>query len=155
MKWLAMSVLCVLPLAGQAQNADVTIKYYDVDALVPAGMRVQMKARGPQGFWGYASWYVAWTGSCSVTVTGEITFPRHTRPEKMTAENRQIWEEMTTALMEHEMTHISHGESAAREIKRNNCNNGDDTIRKWNREDEAYDKRTDHGFLEGVNLIPG
>lgn len=87
-----------------------------------------------------------------MTTTATITFPRHTNPDALSVHDRRIWDDMTTALLTHEMNHIQHGIQAADEIRRANCRGGNAIIRKWANEDRAYDSRTRNGVLEGVDL---
>ena len=65
---------------------------------------------------------------------------------------RKRWNAMLAALKRHEENHGKNGILAAQEIEKTKCANGDAVIKKWNKADTAYDKRTKHGKTEGVVL---
>jgi predicted secreted Zn-dependent protease len=129
-----------------------TIRYYDVSSLTAVGLRNQMRRRGPRGYWAYAQWWVSWTAECQITLTQTIDMPRHTRPDSLPADLRVSWDRMITALLAHERVHTGHGASAAAEIAAAQCEGAYEIIDRWAAEDQAFDRRTDHGRLEGVVL---
>lgn len=128
------------------------VVFYTVDAPTIDGLVTQMAERGPRGYWAYAEWYVRWSAACEVTLTGTITFPRHPDATVLPRDDMIIWNDMLVALMTHELQHIAHGVSAAEELREAGCRNGNAIIARWAAEDLAYDARTRHGLLEGVDL---
>ncbi len=135
-----------------APQVSETLQTYAVDATTAKGLRQQMKERGPKGYWAYTRWDIRWTGGCRVTVKVAYTMPKHKNPSALSPDMRRRFDAMLANLMAHEKQHGQHGIDAAHEIYRANCNGGMDIIRKYNRMDEAYDRRTKHGQTEGVVL---
>ncbi|WP_417728553.1 DUF922 domain-containing protein [Roseovarius sp.] len=129
-----------------------TIKTYAVSATSLKGLLSEMDKKGPKGHWGYTDWYVKWTGDCKLSVTVDITVPKHKNPAKMPADLRQKFDAMVAALTAHERQHGRHGIEAAEEIERAGCAGGDGIIKKYNAKDIKFDKTTDHGRTEGVVL---
>ncbi|MEM7241987.1 MAG: DUF922 domain-containing protein [Pseudomonadota bacterium] len=127
-------------------------KFYKIAGTTPAALLAEMNAKGPQGFWGYSSWYVRWTGGCKVSVEVTYTMPKLKSKTGMSGELIKEFDRFYAALWAHEKTHGGHGISAAEEIERAGCKNGNAIIKKWNAEDAKFDKRTDHGKKEGVYL---
>lgn len=129
-----------------------TIKTYTVSATSLEGLAQEMDQKGPKGYWAYTGWYVKWTGDCKLSVTVDITLPKHKNPAKMPADVREKFDTMLVALTEHERQHGRHGIAAAEEIERAGCAGGDAIIKKYNAIDIKFDKTTDHGRKQGVVL---
>jgi predicted secreted Zn-dependent protease len=129
-----------------------TIKTYAVSATSVAGLVQEMNEKGPKGFWAFTEWYVRWTGDCKLSVTVDITLPKHKNPAKMPAEVRTKFDAMLAALTEHERQHGRHGIAAAQEIEAAGCAGGDAILKKYNAIDVKFDKTTDHGRKKGVVL---
>lgn len=127
-------------------------KFYKIKGSDARTLKVQMKRKGPRGFWAYARWWVDWTSDCKVTVKLNYTFPEWTNQSSASTSLRSDWARMTNALKKHEENHGKHGIKAAREILASKCKNPRKTIGKWAKQDKVYDKRTKHGRLEGVKL---
>ncbi|MCY4333520.1 MAG: DUF922 domain-containing protein [Litoreibacter sp.] len=125
---------------------------YKVDAVTAKSLVAQLKRRGPDGFWAYTRWRINWTRDCEVRVRVTYTMPVHSDPKAMPATLRKDWERMITALRLHEEQHGAHGIAAAREIKQAGCKNTRPIVRKYNRADKEFDRRTKHGAKTGVTL---
>lgn len=148
---LAAMVAC--PTPGMAKpKVTQMVRHYTVSATTIAGLKQEMRQRGPNGFWAFTEWYVRWTGSCRLSVEVTYTMPKHANPGAMPAAVRQKWDAMLRALTAHEENHGRHGIMAAQEIEADGCRNGDAIIRKYNARDKNYDKKTRHGMTEGVVL---
>ncbi|WP_157046562.1 DUF922 domain-containing protein [Roseovarius sp. BRH_c41] len=129
-----------------------TIKTYAVSATSLQGLIQEMDQKGPKTYWAFTEWYVRWTGDCKLSVTVDITLPKHKNPEKMPADLRQKFDTMLAALTAHERQHGRHGIEAAQEIERAACVGGDAILKKYNAIDVTFDKKTDHGRKQGVAL---
>lgn len=112
----------------------------------------QMKQKGPNGFWAYTQWRVRWSSTCQVSLEIQYTMPRHTRRGAMPVNIRTEWDQMIAALKSHEEQHGAHGVSAAKELVRQGCRNGNAIVQKWAEQDRIYDRRTGHGRTEGVTF---
>ncbi len=153
----ALSILLTLAALGLGPAlADPRVaidrQYYDVDATTIDGLLQQMAARGPNGFWGYTSWYVRWSGSCRLSVDIDMTLPRHVRPDSLPDRVRQRWDRMLIALTIHEDQHARFGIGAAQEIEKAGCNGAYDILDKWIEAEKDFDRRTQHGRRDGVVL---
>lgn len=151
---LAMAVgLCFMATHGMAKpRVQVVQKTYVVDATTSWGLRDQMQARGPRGFWAYTDWYVKWSGNCKVSVKITYRMPKHKNEAALDPTLRKEWRAMVSALKAHEEKHGAHGIQAAQEIEKTRCANGNAIIQKWANQDRVLDKRTGHGRHEGVQL---
>ena len=154
---LAVGILAcaLMAWAGAAEarpKVQVVEKTYTVNATTAAGLRQQMKLRGPGGYWAYTDWYVRWTGGCRVSVKINFTMPRHTNEAALDPALLRQWRAMVAALKAHEQLHADHGIKAAQEIERRRCAGGDAIIKKWADQDKVLDKRTNHGIRDGVVL---
>ena len=149
------SALCAAALIHPADAAPKVTKkvtYYSVKATTIDGLRAEMAARGPKGYWGYSDWYVQWSGSCKLSVTISITLPKHARPDTMPADVRRKFDRMLGALRAHEEQHGQHAVLAAQEIESAGCRNGNAILKTYNDADVRFDRRTDHGRRQGVIL---
>jgi predicted secreted Zn-dependent protease len=128
------------------------MKTYAVDATTAVRLKQQMRNRGPKGYWGYTAWFVRWSAACKVQVEVTYTMPRHINPAAMPPKLRKSFDTMVANLMTHERQHGQHGIDAAYEIDRANCIGGQAIIKKYNRIDIEFDRRTNHGGRDGVVL---
>ena len=128
------------------------VKTYALSATTVPGLLQEMKQRGPNGHWGYTDWYVQWTGDCRLTVTIDITLPKHKKPASMPADVRTKFDTMVAALSAHEQQHGQHAVMAATEIEKAGCKGGDAIIKKYNKVDIDFDRKTNHGAKQGVVL---
>lgn len=131
-------------------------------------------------FKGNTHWYVKWTfkwkrknGICSITkvdtsLTVTYTMPQIAKGYEVTQSIRQSFENYYTSLLNHERGHMKSGLFAAREIEKSllslgsfkSCQRLDETanalghkiIKKYNKRDKEYDKKTNHGKTEGVDI---
>jgi predicted secreted Zn-dependent protease len=71
---------------------------------------------------------------------------------KAPADVKKSFDQMYAELLKHEKNHGQSGILAGKEIEAKKCQNGDAILKKYNKRDKAYDKKTKHGFTEGVKL---
>ena len=149
-------ILCVLCAISWSQSAwadasvSEKIKYYSVSGKTVDAIKANMKKKGPKGYWAYTEWYVKWTGSCKVSVSVTYTMPK--LKSGAPADVKSKFDKMYKKLLKHEKNHGNNGISAAKEIAKKKCNGGDAILAKYNKKDIAYDKKTDHGYSEGVKF---
>ncbi|MEO0342584.1 MAG: DUF922 domain-containing protein [Pseudomonadota bacterium] len=129
-----------------------TIKHYTIKGNTAVGLKAQMSSKGPDGFWGYAKWWVEWDGNCNVSVDVTITLPKLSANSGASSALKADFEKMYEALLAHERQHGQHGISAAKEVEAAGCNNTDPIFAKWRKADKDFDQRTQHGKTEGVVL---
>ena len=127
---------------------------YTVTSSTLTGLIDEMRQKGPNGYWGYAKTNWRWSSSCQMRFWATITMPKHKNLNRLSAQDRKIWQDMLDALWEHEMGHVEIGRAWAAEIKRANCKNVDAINAKHRGNDAAFDRRTKHGKLQGVTLKP-
>ena len=139
------------PLAA-APTMQERLSYYPVSGRNLGELRRDMAQNGPNGFWGYTSWYVEWSASCDVSLRIDITMPQLKRPERLSPQDLAIWQRMEAALLAHERLHAAHGVAAAREIHDAKCRNAQAIIQKWAQQDRVLDQTTQHGRTQGVRL---
>lgn len=140
--------------------------------------RSPVKKNG-QTFHGHTQWYVKWNfnwkrtnGSCSITkvnttVSITYTLPQIARNHAVAQPVRQSFENYYLSLFKHEENHMASGLYAAREIEiallnidALNCDELDASVNasankiisKYNERDTEYDKKTNHGKTEGVDI---
>ena len=100
-----------------------------------------------------------------VAAAPEITLPDWCKPDRLPVAARRAWNRMLAALLQHERQHHRFFVSAAREWKLKLEARGDLTekatqreweglVRRAQRLQAAYDRRTKHGRTEGVVLPP-
>lgn len=131
-----------------------TIRYYNVTATSALGLKREMRAKGPKGFWGHTRWKIRWTAGCRVTARIIYTLPRHARPDAMAPALREAFDEMVGNLAAHERLHGQNGRNAAIEIDQARCRGTSAIIKKYNEADRLLDHRTGHGATQGVVLGP-
>ncbi|MEM7470278.1 MAG: DUF922 domain-containing protein [Pseudomonadota bacterium] len=133
---------------------ELTIRevFYKVDGLNAKDLGAQMKRRGPKNFWAYTRWDIKWSAQCEVEVVVTFTMPKHTNRGALSPTFRANWDRMIAALKLHEKQHGAHGIAAAREIEQAGCKKTRPIVRKYNRADRVFDKRTNHGAKTGVVL---
>lgn len=150
---LGLTLVLIGTTTAQAKpKVTETIKTYTVLATSLEGLAREMDQKGPKGYWAYTGWYVKWTGDCKLSVTVDITLPKHKNPAKMPADVRKKFGTMLVALTDHERQHGRHGIAAAEEIERAGCVGGDAILKKYNAIDMKFDQKTDHGRKQGVVL---
>ncbi len=131
-------------------------------------------------FKGYTKWHVNWKywwyespKSCKLTeakvfLKVTYTLPQIPNNHVTSAETRSIFNQFYKALFKHEENHKNSGLFAARDIEKALLNlgsfptckalevaankKGNQIIEQYAQRDRDYDKRTDHGRLEGVML---
>jgi hypothetical protein len=131
-------------------------------------------------FKGYTKWYLEWRirwienqGSCKITqvktaLTITYTLPKIPEEFGTSEETRTIFNDFYAALFKHEQNHRDSGLFAARDIEKALLNldsfpscqqleltanqKGHQILQQYVQRDIDYDKRTDHGRLEGVMI---
>ena len=131
-------------------------------------------------FKGYTKWYVEWRirwyekqDNCQITqvktsLTVTYTLPQIPKEYETARETRIIFNNFYAALFKHEQNHRDSGLFAARDIEKAlfnlgsfpNCQQlelaanqkGHQILQQYVQRDIDYDKRTDHGRLEGVMI---
>lgn len=128
------------------------IKHYTASGTTVDAIRNSMNKNGPNGFWGFTEWYVRWSGSCKVSVTVDYTMPKLDTSQNIPRDVKAKFDVFYAKLLKHEKNHGLHGITAAREIEADKCKNSHAIIKKFNRKDLDYDKRTRHGRSEGIRF---
>lgn len=152
--WRLLIVLLVAfpgSVAEAKPKITVTTEYYTVTGSTIEELRKQMTEKGPNGFWGYAEWRVNWSSTCQVHLRITYTYPRWANRDKASPKLRSRWDKYIANLITHEKRHGTHGRNAAAEIDRTRCNKDPVGIaRRWSKQDEIYDKETNHGATQGA-----
>jgi predicted secreted Zn-dependent protease len=177
----AFTLAMTLPAQADVTVLEDKIVWYEVGGATVQELRKSMDANTPvSGFDAEAKWWVDWRyqwrtngqqcvlDNVQVMLRVETTFPRLTSEDGMSTDVLQKWWNYSARLMAHERTHARHGAMAAEEIDRKlksftipgACSDMEDKanaaamaiIKKANKSDEDYDRRTDHGATEGVVL---
>ncbi len=149
-----LPLLFILTAQPAIAEIDVSIeqKEYLVSGNSIGAVRAELAAKGPNGFWGLAEWYVQWDGDCNVSLTATITMPRLFRPEQLSTRERAIVDRMIALLQQHEDNHVEFGRVAANEIYAANCVGAYDILNRQIDANNAYDVTTNHGQREGIFL---
>lgn len=158
-------------------DLDVPVRYYAVQGTDHATLAQSLKANGPRGFHGLASWRLDYqyttrrTGpncqvdSVNVKVGGEILMPRWADENAAPVELQRRWATYYAALKRHEDGHVQHGRELALLVKERFMGLGAHpceqfkalTEGEFNRlttnlktRDQEYDARTNHGATQGA-----
>ena len=143
--------LCAMAPAFAAPLVTETITYYQVDGSTIMDIRNAMTAKGPQSYWGYTQWYVAWSADCEVTVKITYTYPDWSGYDDADEDLREYWDKFISNLEIHEHGHGEHGRRAGAGIEAADC--AEDPygiIEKWGKQDVIYDDETNHGETQGA-----
>lgn len=131
-------------------------------------------------FHGLTDWHVSWTyrwrqqgdrcrlNQVEVDFSNRIQMPRWRPSRHAPRELVQQWQRYIQRLEQHELQHYQHGVQAAEEVERvlshfsipGNCRTmenaanqrAEEIIRRYNRLDQQYDRRTQHGASEGARF---
>lgn len=131
-------------------------------------------------FKGHTHWNVKWNfkwkrknGICYITkvntsLTITYTMPRIAKDYDVAQPVRQSFSNYYNSLLNHEKGHMKSGLYAARDIEKallnlgsfKRCDKLDETanatankiVKKYNRRDTEYDRKTNHGKTEGVDI---
>ncbi len=147
---LALGV--VIPPALAAPKVTEKVEHYLVSATTLRGIKNEMKAKGPNGYWAEARWLVTMSGRCDLQVEITYTLPKHKNPQAMSANVRAMFDKMQANLIAHEKQHGQNGINAAKEAARSGCKNTARIMKKYNKADRDLDRRTRHGRTDGVRL---
>jgi predicted secreted Zn-dependent protease len=178
-------VLALLGLIVSPAAADrVEVIRRDHTFTIPLGSAAEMKASlkriGPQGWWGYTRWHIAWrfatrveSGRCrltsaQVTATIDVTLPT-LASDGPTSCMRDSFATMLRALAAHEEEHVRIALETAEAIRRAmieasgraTCDdlkaevNADANRRldEMRKAQAGFDALTNHGALKGVQLV--
>jgi predicted secreted Zn-dependent protease len=126
--------------------------YYEITGTSAASLRKQMKSEGPKGYWAYTRWRIKWSSDCKVRLTVNYTFPKLKNPDNVPLPLRKRFQAMLVKLKAHEEGHGQNGRDAAAEILAADCKDARAIIKKYAAKDKSYDKKTRHGYRQGVRL---
>ncbi len=127
-------------------------QYYDISGTTSKELKVEMKQKGPKGYWAYARWYISWTGDCKISLNINYTMPRWVNKKNAPKKLQNKWESMIANLAKHEKGRGNHGINAANAIAKSNCADAAEITQKWAAQDKIFDKETGHGRKQGVVL---
>jgi predicted secreted Zn-dependent protease len=154
------------------------VQYYDVEGDTMEHIRRDLHAKRPVDRFGeradgYTRWSLRWRvqaepgcedAAVIVILTLGTTLPRWTPPPFVDPLVIGRWNHFSRALMEHERGHRNAGvhaaievyELIARNLAEGRCQGADvgaeAIIEKYGQIDDEYDRHTDHGANEGVDL---
>ena len=192
MRWLAGTVLvCLIGLGwvGAERSAaplldvlerlearpDLKIKYYLVEGNSLAEARQSIMNEGKRRD-AYLAWEIFWTDPVEALASGtalvkpavrnqmELTLPRWQNPP---ADLAGQWERYLLAVIEHELVHIGHVDTAVEALKKDLLDAstvdgmvarqqadmiGHKALNAIRAEDRAFDRRTKHGATQGAVL---
>lgn len=163
--------------ASNALDMQVVVTHYSVEGMSDAALARSLKANGPGGFHGLASWNVSFnyttkkrSDACEIDavrikVSGEILMPRWTDESSAPPPLQERWRKYYAALKRHEDGHILHGKELALRVAERLMGIGampcgqiqslaqGEFQRTYNNQktrDQEYDARTNHGKAEGA-----
>ncbi len=138
---------------GPFVKAEIVTVTYDIVGDDLADLERQMEWKGPGGYWAYARTNWEWDAQCNMTFRARVTMPKLVSRHRLDQAELAEWDRMFAALEAHEMGHIEIGKAWASAIKAAGCRDSDRIDAQWRDEDGEYDRRTNHGRLEGVYLV--
>ncbi|MDH4215816.1 MAG: DUF922 domain-containing protein [Gallionella sp.] len=165
--------------ANGVLDMQIAVTYYEVKGYDYDSLTRSLRASGPKGYHGLASWNVNYEftskrhrDACQidmvlVKVSGEILMPRWTDEPSATLELQRRWSDHYAALKRHEDGHVQHGRELALMVKERLMGLGAlpcDQIRALAQEefqrlydnlkgrDQEYDIRTNHGATQGAQF---
>lgn len=166
-------------VANGELDMQIVVSYYEVQGYDYDSLTRSLRANGPMGYHGLASWNVnyeftskRYRDACLidmvlVKVTGEILMPRWTDEHSAVLELQRRWNDHYAALKRHEDGHIQHGKELALLVKERLMGLGPvpcDQIQALAQEefqrrydilkgrDQEYDARTNHGATQGAQF---
>lgn len=159
MRGVAINLLLALTALGACGTPAQTgtqvteqVQHYTVTATTRNALIQELRAKGPQGYWGRTVWTVDWSASCDVRVDVTYILPKHSDISGLPAPLRQEFTRALARLTAHEKQHGQHGIQAAEALERAQCQNAEQILRQFQQMDRDYDRRTRHGVLEGATL---
>jgi predicted secreted Zn-dependent protease len=111
--------------ASSILDLQVAVTHYDVQGRDRDSLSRSIRARGPKGFHGFASWNIGYEyttkpnrdgcefATVLIKVSGEILMPRLVDEASAPLPMQQQWSENYAALKRHEDGHIQHGRELA------------------------------------------
>jgi predicted secreted Zn-dependent protease len=147
-------LLGLLPRVSHADEVAVDRK---VDHFLVSGSSLgeiedQLDQKGPGNSWGRTEWYVSWSDTCEVGIEIKTTLPRLMFENRLPEADRVIVQQAFLALANHEENHARMGLLAAEDVKRHGCADASETVSYWMAKNDDYDRETQHGLSEGVDL---
>jgi predicted secreted Zn-dependent protease len=158
-------------------DSQIATNHYEVQGSDYVSLSRSLKANGPKGFHGLASWRITYEytterqqNACRIAtvrlkVSGEILMPKWTDEAAAPLELQRRWNNYYSALKRHEDGHIQHGKELAQLVNERLLGLGDvscsqlpslaqgafqrlyDNLKARDRE---YDVRTNHGETQGA-----
>lgn len=165
--------------AGGTLDLQIAVKHYAVQGRDYASLAQSLKANGPKGFHGLASWKIGFeyttkkqrdacqVNTVRVKVDGEILMPKWADETAAPLELQQRWTTYYAALKRHEDGHIQHGRELALLVKERLLGLGVvpcDQVQalaagefqrlsgNLKARDQEYDARTQHGATQGAQF---
>lgn len=166
-------------VASGTMDVQIAVNHYSVQGGDYAALSQSLKANGPKGFHGLASWKIRYdyttkrqrdgcqVNTLDVKVNGEILMPRWTDESSGPPDLQRRWSTYYAALKRHEDGHIQHGRELALIVKERlmglgvvPCDQLKALIeREYQRlygnlktRDQDYDARTNHGATQGAQF---
>ncbi|MES2944849.1 MAG: DUF922 domain-containing protein [Pseudomonadota bacterium] len=167
--------------SGRSSTLDlqIAVNHYEVQGHDQGSLLRSLRANGPNGFHGFASWNVSYEyttkpdrDACQIIsvrlkVSGKILMPRWIDASAAPVQLQQRWGEYYAALKRHEDGHIQHGRELALLVNERLMGLGSlpcdqmqartqvefqrlyDNLKT---RDQEYDARTQHGKSQGIAL---
>lgn len=139
-------------LAG-SYKITTTYKFYKIQGNSVGELKRQMRIKGPNSYWGYTRPEYKYLGDCHIDMQITYWLPKWLNKQDAPKSMQKKWDHMYQALKQHEEHHATNYVSRLKEIAAANCKKNLRINRKWNKIDRAYDKKTRHGYTEGVRLF--
>lgn len=163
--------------ANGVLDMQIAVIHYDVQGYDYDSVTRSLRANGPNGFHGLASWNISYEftskqhrGACQidmvrVKVSGKILMPRWVDEPSAPLELQRRWSNHYAALKRHEDGHIQHGRELALLVKERLMGLGSvpcDQLQtlaqggyqrifdNFKGRDQEYDARTNHGATQGA-----
>jgi predicted secreted Zn-dependent protease len=169
------SLDAALAIPALSKFPNVTVAYYDIDAVNPAGIKGQLRRRGPHSlgrqYAAVTNWYYHWQwdaapdGSCGaanarVTVEADVVLPRLKNIDTVNPVVAHAWRAYVKALSEHEVGHVQLAYDnqpwVAAAIRSADCANANEAghraVQRVRDAQGRYDRGTQHGARQGVVL---
>ena len=138
-------------LAGSYEITTVH-KFYKIQGSTIGELKLQMRISGPRNFWGYARPEYQYFRNCHIKMQLTYWLPKWQGKQDAPKTMQKKWDHMYRALKQHEENHGENYINKLKEIAAADCKKNLSINRKWNKIDRAYDKKTRHGYTEGVRL---
>lgn len=154
---------------------DLTVAYYDIDAVEPEAIRAQLAERHLHAddgdYEAYTQWYYQWhwdaapnggcgTSNAEVTLKTKVILPRLTHLDSVRPAVASAWRSYVDALAKHEAGHVRLAEdgraTVGDAVRTSSCADantaGQHALDRLRQDQADYDRRTDHGRNQGVTF---